>query len=203
MKTLKHLPLFFVIAAVPAAAQSPAVPPAQPQLEAPAAQPQGPAPAAGTAQARPGPNLPPSGPVSAIQMVEAGATANSSLTPEERAFAKQEEDLLRQIRLAQMQVELMDLQKKISDSMSGKTTEQPQRPSDSVIDAPPRDPFTLVSIWGDESGLKADFLVRGRRSTLSNGGSLPDGWRVARITQSSVDMRRGDETRTLNLGGSR
>jgi type IV pilus biogenesis protein PilP len=138
-------------------------------------------------------------------MVESGATAGSFLTPEERAFARQEEDLLRQIRLAQMQVELMELQKKITDSMSGNSADQPTPPqqmTDSVIDAPPRDPFTLVSIWGDENGLKADFLVRGRRNTLTNGGSLPDSWRVVRITQNAVDMRRGNESRTLNLGGA-
>jgi len=137
--------------------------------------------------------------MSAQQMVEAGP--GSFLTDSEKEFAKQEEELLRQIRLAQMQLELIEIQKKMrEDTARPVDSVNVALPDSPVIDAPQRDPFHLVGVWGDETGLQADLLVNGLRVTVRSGSTLPDGWRVARVTEEGVDIAKGGARRTLMIG---
>lgn len=124
----------------------------------------------------------------------------SLLTPEERAFERQESALLRSIRLLQLQVEEHELKQSLQAKNEPRTSDLSPLAQPSVIDLPPQDPFHLVSIWGDGGQLQADLFVNGLRVTVRPGSVLPDGWSVAQVSDGGVQIRRGRESRTLTLG---
>lgn len=139
-------------------------------------------------------------------MAQSGGSAaprvstGNALSAEEVNFARQEEDLLRQIRLMQLRVSLRDLQRKMVDEK-----EQPQPipaapVAESVIDVKMPDPIMLVGIWGPDEDLRADFFIRGFRYTAAVGTTLPEGWLVTRITRTGVEARKGRERRTFVFG---
>lgn len=177
---MRHILIPFVMLAAPAMAQTP--PPAPPTA----------------------PSMP-----AAVSANDALRHRGSSmLTATERQFADQEAALLRQIRLAQLQAELAELQRKAAG--------QPERAVDSATPPPPPqalpaptlttaapDPFYLVSIWGDAGGLKADFFLNGLRHTVAQGSVLPGGWTVAKVTPAGVVITKGRTSRTLSLGTAR
>lgn len=131
----------------------------------------------------------------------------SMLTESEKRFAEEEAALLRQIRLAQLQAELAELQRKAAGEPKEPDSASAPAPVPALpappITAPPPDPFYLVSIWGDTSGLKADFFINGLRHTVQAGSALPGGWRVAKVTSAGVVIQRGRTSRTLQLSTAR
>lgn len=57
----------------------------------------------------------------------------------------------------------------------------------------------VTSIQGAGSEYQAFLQVGGRTIIVEVGDTLSDGWRVARITSSSVELSNGKSTRTLRI----
>lgn len=136
------------------------------------------------------------------------------LTPTEKAFASTEAHLLQQIRLLDLHLEVRDRQSKLSGQLPGTSQSQAAMPvpvmaepavQDVVVNPMPASrrplhPFRLVSIWGAEGDLRAEFLTATAKRVVAPGGHIQDGWVLDTVRQGDVVVSNGKRRSTLALG---
>lgn len=157
----------------------------------------------------------------AQQAAPAGKPTVRPLSEEEQAFLAKESDLLRQIRLAELQAKLAEAQRKQSggDSAAPLRLDAPlplpagapataaPRGADAPAAPKPATPareepaLSVASVWGASTALNADVLAGGLRMTVRAGDTLPGGWRVLSVRGNGIEVERGKTRRVLMVGG--
>lgn len=126
------------------------------------------------------------------------------LSEREVAYQNHEEQLIREIRLLELEAKAADLRRKIAgESANGPDSVNippPVLPTASVLDLPEEPPVRLISIWGEPSALTADVLANGIRTSVKPGDKLPDGWRVVEVGRNSMLIQRGKKKTLLKMG---
>lgn len=132
-----------------------------------------------------------------------------TLNPRERYFLQREAELVREIRLLELQAKAAELQKLVD---AGDSRGLPMAPEMSTSNASSsgmpfaetgqntRPPFRLISVWGEGTTLTADVIVNGVRMSVRKGDELPDGWLVLAIERGTMSIRRGSERLAMKLG---
>lgn len=131
----------------------------------------------------------------------APAKSTPSLTLEERNHAQEESRLLREIRLLDLQLDVASRREKLrGDSITVQATAATSAPPSSVLSVSKPEPFRVMTIWGDGTDMRADILVNGKRRSVRHGEAVHDGWNVAEIRPSELDIRKGNQSRTIAVG---
>lgn len=133
-----------------------------------------------------------------------------SLTPTERLFLDSEESLLREIRLLDLQIEVADRQKKLSEPTLVQATVLPvamAQATDAAATAPrgaersaSTAPLRLASIWGTPENLKAEFITPVGNRVVGIGERVHDGWELESLHQAAAIVRKGRQKLTLKMG---
>lgn len=136
--------------------------------------------------------------------------AATVLTRAEREFVKEEEALLREIRLLDLRIEVSERQKKLEEPIQGLVQQAPTQlvSTPQVVAAPKRKaaeepadaPLRLASIWGTPSNLKAEFVTPVGNRVVGIGERVHDGWELESLHQGAAIVRKGQQTRTLKMG---
>jgi len=154
-----------------------------------------------------------------------------ALPASEQDYFEQEALLVNQLRLLDLQVEIAERQKRLSEgAAAGAAVRAVGGGSDPVVvsrvtmpDAsnagsastpapatvpfagPPRAnadlQFIVTSIWGADESLEAQVLSHGLRMTVRAGDALPGGWTITRVARTGLILSKGKATRTVTIGG--
>ncbi|OGU24400.1 MAG: hypothetical protein A2580_08665 [Hydrogenophilales bacterium RIFOXYD1_FULL_62_11] len=124
------------------------------------------------------------------------------LAPSEMDFQEREADLVREIRLLELQERAFDLRKKmagapVADSVN--TAPPPPMAAASVIDVPPQPPLRVIAVWGEGGNLNADVLHRGARSSV-RAGDVVGGWLVQGVKREAISIRKGGKSVIVQVG---
>lgn len=141
--------------------------------------------------------------------IERAPAPKVTLNPRERYFLQREAELVREIRLLELQAKAAELQKQVDagdnrglpmapvmNSSNGASAGLPFAEDDKNS----RPPFRLISVWGEGSTLTADVIVNGVRMSVRKGDELPDGWLVFSIDRGTMSIRRGAQRLAMKLG---
>lgn len=140
------------------------------------------------------------------------------LTPAERSFAEEESNLLRDIRLLDLNIELTERRQKLAALKNPTAAVAPSTATTTVAVAPQispvapaapvsapakaggkSHPFQLVSIWGSPEALRAEFVTGSARRTVTPGQSIAGGWTLDAVRPGEVVVRSGTRSDTVKL----
>jgi type IV pilus biogenesis protein PilP len=145
------------------------------------------------------------------------------MTDAEAAYAAKEGELVRKLRLLELQAKVAEQERKLLapgaiagapglDAVNAlpaipqpvmRQGSLPAAPAmaDAPVKARPEKAFSVASIWGVEGNYFADLMAGGMRISVRKGDALPKGWRVYEVLRTGIVIEKGKERQTIQVGG--